>query len=377
MRILIVGQSYIVIDSRKKLAYLAKQPGYSVSLIVPTVWEHSFGVYPFEKSDLDTHYQVFPIPIYKNGRTFAFSYAPIPLWRAIRQIKPDILQVEQEPGSLALMQFVLLSKLYPQAKLIAFTWENLFYKQPGLRHYFEKFSLLHLDYLFVGNQQAAQVFRQKRYQGGLAVLPNVGVDTSHFAPTAQPDLKQKLGLNGRFIIGFAGRLVPEKGCADLLQAFAQLPNNSQLFFLGSGPLEEELKQTAQQLGVTERIIFQSAVPHHEVANYLNCIDCLVLPSRTIPNGWREQFGLVLAQAMACGVPVVGSDSGAIPEVIADAGLIFPEGNITALRDCLLQLQQNPTLRAELSRKGRERVLAHYTHEQIAAQTVAIYKQLIP
>jgi len=81
--------------------------------------------------------------------------------------------------------------------------------------------------------------------------------------------------------------------------------------------------------------------------------------------------------MACGVPVIGSDAGAIPEVIANAGLIFPEGNITALRDCLFQLQQNPTLRAELSRKGRERVLTHYTHEQIAAQTVAIYNQLIP
>jgi len=377
-QVVIVGQSYIGNEARKKLSYLAKQPGYTVSLIVPTTWEHdSFGVYTFQKADSDIGYQIFPIPIYTNGRVFAFAYSPIPLWRAIRQIKPDILQVEQEPGSLSLMQFVILSKLYRHAKLISFTWENLFYKQPGIRHYFEKFSLQRLNYLLVGNQQSAQVFRQKGYQGPLAVLPNVGVDAVTFSPTPQPELKQKLGLNTHFMVGFAGRLVAEKGCHDLLQAFAQLPHECQLLMLGSGPLGEDLKQTAQQLGLTDRVTFQPAVPHNEVANYLNCMDCLVLPSRTVPNGWREQFGLVLAQAMACGVPVIGSDSGAIPEVIADAGLIFPEGNITALRDCLLQLQQNPTLRAELSRKGRERVLTHYTHEQIAAQTVAIYKQLIP
>jgi glycosyltransferase involved in cell wall biosynthesis len=85
---------------------------------------------------------------------------------------------------------------------------------------------------------------------------------------------------------------------------------------------------------------------------------------------------VLVEAMACGVPVIGSNSGEIPHVVGDAGLIFPEGQVSALRACLGQLVDNPELRASLSRRGRERVLAHYTQAQIADRTYQVYRSVL-
>jgi glycosyltransferase involved in cell wall biosynthesis len=102
---------------------------------------------------------------------------------------------------------------------------------------------------------------------------------------------------------------------------------------------------------------------------------LVLPSRTRPN-WKEQFGRVLIEAMACQVAVVGARCGAIPEVIGDAGLTFTEGDPADLRTQLQQLLDNPSLRFELAQKGRQRVLDHYTQTQVAARTVEVYQQLV-
>ena len=105
------------------------------------------------------------------------------------------------------------------------------------------------------------------------------------------------------------------------------------------------------------------------------IDVLAVPSLTRPN-WKEQFGRVLVEAMASGVPVIGSDSGAIPDIIGDAGLIVPEGDVSALADGLCRLQREDDLRARLMKAGRARVIDHFTHQQVAADTVAVYREMM-
>ena len=113
----------------------------------------------------------------------------------------------------------------------------------------------------------------------------------------------------------------------------------------------------------------------EVPSYLNGLDALVLPSRTTPS-WKEQFGRILIEAMACEVPVIGSSSGEIPNVIGDAGLVFPEDDVAALRAHLIRLMADPALADDLGRRGRARVLAHYTHAQVATATYDVYQQLL-
>ncbi|HET7377731.1 MAG TPA: glycosyltransferase, partial [Anaerolineae bacterium] len=112
----------------------------------------------------------------------------------------------------------------------------------------------------------------------------------------------------------------------------------------------------------------------QLPEYCHSIDVLVLPSRTKSN-WKEQFGRALVDAMACGVPVIGSNSGEIPNVIGDAGLIFPEGDVDALSEYLIKLQNNPALRADLAKRGRQRVLDHFTQAKIARKTYEVYQRL--
>jgi glycosyltransferase involved in cell wall biosynthesis len=129
------------------------------------------------------------------------------------------------------------------------------------------------------------------------------------------------------------------------------------------------------LALDGQVAFDAARPSGDVPAYLNQLDVLVLPSRTQSN-WKEQFGRVLVEAMACGVPVVGSTCGEIPNVVGDAGLVFPEGDTDALRGRLNQLMTTPELRCRLGQAGRERVLAHFTQAEIARRTVELYRALL-
>ena len=109
--------------------------------------------------------------------------------------------------------------------------------------------------------------------------------------------------------------------------------------------------------------------------FYHTLDVLVLPSRSRPN-WKEQFGRVLIEAMACGVPVVGSTCGEIPMVIGDAGLIFPENDCAALTAALQSLLDDRAQRTALAAAGRRRVLERFTMQQVAADTVAAYRRLL-
>jgi glycosyltransferase involved in cell wall biosynthesis len=177
------------------------------------------------------------------------------------------------------------------------------------------------------------------------------------------------------VIGYAGRLVEEKGIHLLLQALAGLNGPWKLRLIGSGPYAAELKGLSSQLGISERVLFELWTSSAEMPAWLNQLDVLVLPSLTRRN-WKEQFGRVLIEAMACEVPVVGSSSGEIPHLIGDAGMVFPEGDVTALREALSRLMNDDRLCAALGRRGRNRVLELYTQQRVASRTYDIYREVL-
>jgi glycosyltransferase involved in cell wall biosynthesis len=226
----------------------------------------------------------------------------------------------------------------------------------------------HADYAIVGNRESAEVWPAKGYRGSLSIIPQFGVDPDLFRPAPKP-------VGRGFAVGYTGRLVEEKGIDLLLEALAGLEGTWRAHILGSGPARDSLQSLVRHLGLVDRVSFTDWMPSTQMPEYYRQLDALVVPSRTRPN-WKEQFGRVLVEAMACGVPVIGSDSGEIPHVIGDAGLVFPEGQAHVLREYLTRLQRNPNDRVELAQRGRERVLAHYTQAQIAAQTYRVYQSLL-
>jgi glycosyltransferase involved in cell wall biosynthesis len=169
--------------------------------------------------------------------------------------------------------------------------------------------------------------------------------------------------------------VPEKGLDVLLQALQQVGPPARLLLIGEGACRSDLEAQVYQLGLADRVTFVPPMPPDRLAVEFNQANALVLPSRS-KSVWKEQFGRVLTEAMACRVPVIGSDSGAIPEVIGEAGLVFPEGDAAALADCIRQLIESPMLRHDLAERGYARVMHLYTQERIAEQTADFYRQMM-
>lgn len=148
-----------------------------------------------------------------------------------------------------------------------------------------------------------------------------------------------------------------------------------LVLIGTGSDEDRFRRLASELGIDALVEWRGAVPHIRVPDEMSQIDVLVLPSRRIPF-WKEQFGHVLIEAMAMGIPVVGSSSGAIPEVIGRDDVIFPEGDAESLASILERLITDPVWRRELRMYGIQRVQDNFSHDAVARQLVALWQQVL-
>jgi glycosyltransferase involved in cell wall biosynthesis len=158
-------------------------------------------------------------------------------------------------------------------------------------------------------------------------------------------------------------LVEQKGL-DLVIDAARGLEGVAVRLVGNGPLRDELQARARGAGVELEI--DTTVKHEGMAAAYAGFDVLVLPSRTTLT-WVEQFGRVLVEALWCGVPVIGSDSGEIPWVIGSTGggLVFPEGDVRALREAIVRLRDTPGLRRDLAVRGAERARSQFSVEAVA------------
>jgi glycosyltransferase involved in cell wall biosynthesis len=366
MKVLMLSKACVVGAYQRKLEELATR-GVDLTVVVPPYWKDSRGIIPLEKKFLNG-YRMIVAPMRFNGHFHIHYYPSLP--QHLQEIRPDIIHVDEEPWDF--VTYHAIANAQPlSARPLFFTWQNLLRRYPLPFSNFEQYSFRHCTHAIAGNAQAVSVLRTKGYRGEVSVIPQFGVDPEIFISHAASERRN----DGCFTIAYAGRLVPEKGLDTLLRASAQLQGEWQVRLLGSGPEKDKLQQLAIQLCIDDHVTFEPQIPSAHMPKYYSQVDVLVLPSRRIVN-WMEQFGRVLIEAMACRVPVVGSDSGEIPNTIGNAGLTFPEDDVDTLHERLSRLMRDEQLRRQLGERGRARVLAQFTQASVAQRTAEVYRKMM-
>jgi glycosyltransferase involved in cell wall biosynthesis len=299
-----------------------------------------------------------------------------PFSQKLARFNPHLIYCEHEQEGLITVETALLRRLFlPHSFLILYSWQNILRPRNLLVRFIDRITLNAAQHIFCASGEGIVVLRRKGYTSDATVIQQMGLDQRYFYRKSDNGLRARLGLNG-FVVGYVGRLVPEKGVELILRAVATLPSNLpvNVLIVGEGTTKTRLQRLAQTLGIFDRCHFLEKVPYEQVMDYLNVMNLLVLPSLTTQN-WKEQFGRVLVEAMACQVNVAGSDSGAIPEVIGDAGVIFPEGSIEPMAEIIREFATNQEMSCVLAERGYRRVLEKYTVEKLAEQTLAVWKNL--
>lgn len=378
MRVLVISHTYISPINRDKwhtFAMLHKD--VSLMVVFPSYWpaclfNHQAHINHQEQLDNCTF---LALPAFKTGNELLYYYQPYKFYQTISSFRPNLIHVEQGQGAMSYFQsLVYNSLLFLGAKTVFFTWINW---QPhhSLKHRFflspiEKLNLARAHGAIAGNKDAETILRTKGFKKPIIVLPQLGVNLHKFKQGHFPSAQK--------YIGFIGRLAKEKGIFNLLNVFFRLADmfkDWHLVFIGQGPESNALKNIIAGHKTRHRIHVGNPVEHEKVASLLNKINILVLPSYDTPT-WREQFGHILIEAMACKVPIIGSDAGEIPHVINTAGLIFRQQDEDSLLAQLQKLIQDENLRKQIGEHGYQRVVTHYSHEAIAKKTYAFWQKIM-
>ncbi|HEY5892631.1 MAG TPA: glycosyltransferase [Chthoniobacterales bacterium] len=374
--LLIVSHTYLAPENRKKVHMLARQ--FDVTCAIPDKLVTALNtVLEAEKLPADEGIDLRSLPLVgRSDRTTRFRLRGLD--GLFREKEFDAVIAEAEPWSAMRWQaWWWKRRLQPAALFGEFSWENV--PRPGLKgaifRAMYRAAAATSDFAIAGNHGSRTFFLEAGMSSSRVLLaPQLGVDETLFTPVSGEtcrSLRQQadLPVDG-FLIGFAGRFSAEKGVLDLVAAVQKVRETRPeepvyLVLLGNGPLKSELEK------LHETRPWLHLLPprdHDEVASFMQMLDVFVLPSKPLTDGkdlWVEQFGHVLIEAMACGVPCVGSSSGEIPVVIGEDGAVFPYSDIPELAGKLEFLLANPLEREALAQRQRDRVLNRYTNAALA------------
>lgn len=294
------------------------------------------------------------------------------LRRKLAEIRPDFIWSDQEPNDFFVNQILRWYYWRKSPRILISAIENMWHIPGGNR---AKIDLLRRRLLwrrFDGVLAVASKSLESARRFGIpasvpsrvAWLPVLPPETTNGVPHSMPPKSKD-----DFLVFFAGRITAAKGWRVLLAAMAMLPEQFKCMIAGTGEEEPELRLWCETTSLRGRVHFLGLLSNQDVRSLFAAADVFVLPSLTTTT-WTEQFGRALAEAMACGVPVVGSSSGAIPEVIGDCGIVVEENNPSALAKAISELASDPQRRAALGTKGQKRFEQYFSCQAYVAQVAA-------
>jgi glycosyltransferase involved in cell wall biosynthesis len=355
----VVSHLYADAAARGKLRALAGL-GCTIGAVVPASWRPTSTHAPrATEFGNDGGVRIFPVPV--RGVEPDLTWESAGLKRALAEFRPDLVQIEEGPESLV-AGAVARAAGRLRFRIVLFSAESLPRSLPVLARLRRDRVLGRAAGLIGGNRLALGLLSQGR-DGPALVLPQAGV-----SPPLSAEPQSRPGL----AIGFVGRLVPERGLDLLFRACVRLSDPWTIQVAGAGSAQEELEGLAEKLGIAARVTWHGALSRPALHELWPLLDCAAFPSRTTPR-WVEARGRAALEAMAHGLAVVVTASGALPEVVGSAGRVVPEEGVDQLAEVLGDFARDPDGRRALGAEARRRVLAAYTDEAIAEQTLGFWR----
>ncbi len=366
LTVLRVCHSAVVTRWRRRDREL-RRLGVDLELVAPRKWNEGGHDVVLEPGGDD-----FVHPTGTLGRhPYLFVYDPRPLWRVLRSRSFDIIDTHEEPASLAAAEIWLLARLAGQrSALCYYCAQNIPKRYPVPFRWIERATLRRAAGVHTCNEEAGHILRAKGFSGVIRNL-GLGVDVARFAPG--PDSGPGAGHHdptGPLRVGYVGRLEAHKGVDVLVRAVAGTPGVT-LEVVGAGPERGRLEELVTALDVADRVGVAGFVDPADLGAVYRRFDLVAVPSLETPS-WIEQFGRVAVEAMASGVVVVASDSGSLPQVVADAGVLVPPGDVDAWADALARLRDDDTERSRLADAGSVRASA-FAWPQVARRHLDFYE----
>ena len=266
-----------------------------------------------------------------------------------------------------------LAKIKNNRPLISTYWETIPFNNEKMqkKKLIKNFTMNNTDLFICHTQKAKRCIETEGYSNKRIKVIPLGVDLNRFKVRKNKDSKIKTIL-------YVGRLVEEKGVLDLYEAFKisvkSSTNKLRLIFVGNGPLKNIIYQKSKKDGLNE-IVQITQKSYDSIHKTYNKADIFVLPSRKTKT-WEEQYGMVLIEALASGLPVIAYDTGAITEVLDGKGILVDEGNIDKLSEKIIYLVNNKEKAIRIGLEGRKLAENKYNCINYQTKITNIYQSLI-
>jgi glycosyltransferase involved in cell wall biosynthesis len=368
---LTIAHSYCVSLNRRLAQEIAATGEWEVTAVGPARFAGDFGWTVLER-DPGEACEVVPVPVHISRPIHLMVYGR----RLMVLLKQpwDLVHCWEEPYVAAAGQVAWAAR--STAPIVFATFQNIEKRYPPPFRWIERYTLARAAGIVAFGRTAHDVVIERAPLGTPVRVISPGVDVGQFDLDAAgaTRIRRHYAWSDRTpVVGFLGRLVPEKGCALLTRVLDRLRVPWRAIFVGAGPLEADLRRWAHCH--PGRVRIETGVDHDHVAGYLNAMDVLCAPSQTTQS-WREQFGRMVIEAFACGTPVIASDSGELPHVVADAGLLVREADEAAWARAIMSLLTDQRLRSELGRRGRQRAVEHFAWPTIARQHLTFFDEIL-
>ena len=374
-RLLSVGHSYAV-GVNRRLAHEMERVGggaWEVTVAAPDYF-HGNDLRPVRlEVRPDEPCRAVPLTAYLTRRVHVFLYGR--RLRALLGEGWDVVHAWEEPYILSGGQVALWTP--PAAALVFRTAQSIDKRYPPPFGWVERFAMGRAaGWICSGSLVAQTLTPREGYDKPNAQIP-LGVDVDQFRPdpAAAAAALRQLGWDpaGPPVVGYLGRFVPEKGICLLTRALDGLAGPWRALFVGAGPMEPYLRAWAARHG--DRVRLCTGVTHDRVPAYLGAMTVLCAPSQTTPN-WKEQFGRMVVEAFAAGTPVIGSDSGEIPFVLKDAGVVVGEKDGPGWTRAIGTLLADPARRRELAARGLQRARDEFAWPTVARQYLLFFERVL-